>query len=319
MKRLRKEDLSLHRYIKDTALRQFVEFEEAASLELLPDVSCDGSYVYKAVTNQYCTPDSELIPLPTDHGRGWVFFDCPALDSNGECIDNVNDQFVLVSGTDAVGSVCMGTPEQSERICLYDESLITVSGTGVLIDYADGCVVMDSPMIVPSYVDYHWNYVSVMDEWPTGDAPEPPAVVIAIDQTNKTGYQLGAGKHVRRQAKLHIFATSAAERADLIETLYDALYLKCIPVFDFTTGDVLDSDGTFYGRKAISNKLTSLFNRTSLNDLGVLHGGMSFHEIEARNVKTNLFFDGPQGAIQASLLNAFRATISFEIQTYTRR
>ena len=318
MRRLRKEDLSLHRYIKDTALRQFVELEESASLTLIPDISCTGSYVYKADTCQVCTPDSELIPLPTDYGRGWIFFDCPAVDANGECIDNVNDHYVLVSGTDAVGSVCMGTPEQSERVCLYDENLVTISGTDILIDYIDGCVVLDNLDVVPSYVDYHWNYVSVMDEWPTGDAPEPPVVVIAIDQTQKSGYQLGGGRHVRRQAKLHIFATSAAERADLIETLYDALYEKCIPVFNFPTGDVLDADGTFYGRKTIGNKLTSLFNRTSLNDLGILHGGMTFHNVDARNIKTNLFLDGPQGAVQASLLNAFRATISFEIQTYTR-
>ena len=91
-----------------------------------------------------------------------------------------------------------------------------------------------------------------------------------------------------------------------------------MPVFDFPTGDVLDADGTFYDRKNNTNKLTSLFNRTTLNDLGYLHGGMTFHNIEARNVKTQLLFDGQQGAIQASLLNAYRATISFELQTYTR-
>lgn len=320
MKRLRKEDLSLYRYIKDTALRTFVDLVEMASLDLIPDVSCEGSYVYKADTGERCAhggyrPQS---PLPSDHGRGWLFFDCPELDENGECVDNVRDQFVLVSGTDALGNACVGTPEQTSRVIVYDDALVTISGVPLLIDYVDGCVVLDTDSVVPSYIDYYWNYVSVVDEWPTGDAPEPPVVVIAIDQTNKKGYQLGAGKNIIRQANLHIFATSAAERADLLEVLYDALYEKCVPVFDFPTGDVLDADGTFYGRKTNDNKLTSLFNRTTLDDLGYLHGGMSFHKVEARNVKTRLLFDGPQGAIQASLLNAYRATISFEIQTYTR-
>lgn len=318
MKRLRKEDLSLHRYIKDTALRQFVEFEEMASLILLPDVSCEGSYVYKAVTNQVCISDSDLTPLPTDYGRGWVFFDCPLLDDDGECIDNVNEHYVLVSGTDALGAFCMGTPEQDMRVCLYDESLTVISGAQPLIDYADGCIVFSDGSLTPKYVDYYWNYVSVLDAWPVGNAPEPPVVVLALDQTNKGGYQLGGGILIRRQGKLHIFASSSAERADLTEVLYDSLYHKCIPVFEFTTGDVLDSDGTFYGRKNNNNKLTSLFNRITLNDLGYLHGGMTFHNVEARNVKTQLLLDGHQGTIQAGLLNAYRATISFEIQTYTR-
>ena len=64
MKALRKEDLSLHRYIKDFALRDFVEKEEAAELELLPDISCDGSYVYQIATHQLCTPNSDIFPLP---------------------------------------------------------------------------------------------------------------------------------------------------------------------------------------------------------------------------------------------------------------
>ena len=318
MKRLRKEDLSLHRYIKDTALRQFVEFEEMARLIPVPKVSCEGSYVYKAVTKQVCVSDSDISPLPTDHGRGWVFFDCPVLDEYGECVDSVNDQFVLVSGTDALGTFCMGTPEQNIRVCLYDDSLTVISDTHTVIDYADGCVIFSDRLLIPKYVDYYWNYVSVLDSWPIGDAPEPPIVVLALEQTNKGGYQLGGGTLIRRQGKLHIFASSSAERADLTEVLYDSLYHKCVPVFDFPTGDVLDADGTFYDRKNNTNKLTSLFNRTTLNDLGYLHGGMTFHNIEARNVKTQLLFDGQQGAIQASLLNAYRATISFELQTYTR-
>jgi hypothetical protein len=319
MKILRKEDLSLHRYIKDFALRDFVEKEEQSSLELLPDLSCEGSYIYQTMESQLCIADSEMFPLPSDKGRGWVFFDCPVLDVYGYCDNTTNDQYVLVSGTDALGTICYGTPEQSNRVVVYDENFITIDASNYVIDYIDGRIIFDSSDIVPSYVDFHWNYVSVMDEWPNSYAPDAPVVVIAIDETKKQGYQLGAGRHNRRKANLHIFASSAGERNDLVETLYDALYLKCAPVYDFTTGDVLDADGTFYGRKENSNKLTSIFNRTSLNDLGTLHGGMTFHDVEARNVKTGLLFEGYHGAVQASQLNAYRATISFEIQSYTRQ
>lgn len=318
MKNLRKEDLSLHRYIRDFALRDFVEKEEGAELVLLPDVSCEGSYVYQTVYGQTCAAESDMFPLPSDRGRGWSFFDCPYLDLVGFCDNSTNAQYPLVSGTDALGNFCYGTPEQSNRVQVYDGDLLTVSGTDYIIDYIDGRIIFDSPEIVPKFVDYHWNYVSVLDEWPSTYAPDAPVVVIAIDETIKQGYQLGPGRLNRRKANLHIFASNAAERSDLVETLYDALYQKCCPVFEFTTGDVLDVDGTFYGRKENENKLTSLFNRTSLDDLGILHGGMTFHNVEARNVKTGLLFQGYNGALQASQLNAYRATISFEIQTYTR-
>ena len=318
MKILRKEDLSLHRYIKDFALRDFVEKEEQASLELLRDMCYDGLYVYQTIESSSYIPDPEMSPSPSDNGRGWVFFDCPVMDSYGFCDNTTNDQFVLISGTDALGNICYGTPEQSNRVTLYDDNFVTLSGIDYVIDYISGRITFYSLDVVPSYIDYYWNYVSVLDEWPNSYAPDAPVVVVAIDDTKKQGYQLGAGKHSIRKANLHIFASSAGERNDLVETLYDSLYLKCVPVFDFPTGDVLDADGTFYGRKENNNKLTSIFNRTSLDDLGVLHGGMTFHNIEARNIKTGLLFEGRQGALQANKLNAYRATISFEIHTYTR-
>lgn len=317
MKQLRKEDLSLYRYISDVALVDFIEKEEMSELEAMPEMCGDGVYVYQAKTSQTCEIDSDMVPTPTDYGRGWLFFDCSYVDADGYCV-TASGAFTVVSGTDAHGNVCYGTPEQSNRVVVYDDALITLSGTEYLIDYIDGRLVFGTNTVIPAYVDYYWNYVSVLDEWPSGMAPSPPIVVIDIDQTQKEGYQLGAGKHVRRKANLHIFATSASERNDLTETLYDALYLKCAPVYDFPTGDVLDVDGTFYGRKENTNKLTSLFNRTTLNDLNVLHGGMTFHDIKSRNIKTQSLLEGTYGTIQASDLNAFRSTISFEIQTYTR-
>lgn len=313
MKNLRKEDLSLYRYIKDIALRDFVEKDELVSLEFMSELSCLGSYVYQAV--------SVLEPSPIDRGRGWVFFDCANTDSNGDCIYTVNTcvpELVTVSGTDAHGAICMGTPEQSDRIVLYDENLTVISGTNYLIDYVDGRIIFETDAVVPKYIDYSWNYVSVVDEWASIEAAEAPVVVIDTSGTDKEGYQLGAGKKVRRKVDIHIFANNTSERNDLVETIYDSLYNKTTPVYDFPTGDVLDADGTFYGRKNNNNKLTSLFNRVTLNELEQLHGGMSFQKVSSRHISLPLLMSRNRVEIMLSDLNAYRSRVSFEIETYTR-
>lgn len=314
MKQLRKEDLSLYRYIKDTVLRDFIEKDEMIPLEFMTELSCTGSYVYQAST--------DTRPTPTERGRGWVFFDCPQYDSEGDCVYSTNNcvpEFVTVTGTDAHGTACTGTPEQSNRIIIYDDSLLTISGANYLIDYVDGRLIFEDDTIVPSYVDYYWNYVSVLDEWAIIDAVDTPIVVIDTSGTDKEGYQLGAGKKVKRIVDIHVFASNTAERNDLVETIYDGLYLKSAPIYDFPTGDVLDFDGTFYGRKSNENKLTSIFNRTTMDNLGILHGGMEFTNVSSRHVKLPLLVSRDRNEIMLSDLNAYRSKISFEIETYTRQ
>lgn len=314
MKQLRKEDLSLHTYIKDTVLREFVEVEEMVELKLMRDLTCSDSYVYQALT--------DMVPRPNGRGRGLVYFDCPYTDGDGFCqysTESCIPEFISISGTDAAGNFCIGTPEQSNRVTVYDDELSVISGTNYLIDYIDGRVILDNDSIIPSYINYSWNYVSVLDEWPSSNAPEPPIVVIDIKETEKGGYQLGAGKKIVRQADIHVFASSSAERNDLTETIYDGLYNKSAPIYDFPTGDILDFDGTFYGRKDSHNKLTSLFNRTTLNELGVTHGNMSFENVVSRNIKLPILMTSNVNENLLSDLNSYRSRISFELVIYTRR
>ncbi len=314
MKRLRKEDLSLFHYIKDTVLREFIEMEQQVPLKLISELSCADGYVYEALT--------EMIPSPSSRGRGWVYFDCVNTDSNGDCIYSTADscipEFVTVTGTDSAGSVCTGTIEQSDRVVVYDSEFNTIAGSEYIIDYIDGRIVVDNNTIVPKYVDYYWNYISVVDEWSLVESLDTPIVVIDISGTDKTGYQLGAGKKAIRQVDLHIFTTSAAERNEVVETLYDGLYNKSAAVYDFTTGSILEFDGTFYGRKTNNNKLTSLFNRTTLNDLSELHGGMEFEDVSARNIDLPLILSEDAQPSLVSDLNAYRSKISFKAITYTR-
>jgi len=67
MKALRLEDLSLHNYIKNNALQDFIEKEFNVLLSYVDEESSPGSYVYESKSN--------MQPLPTSKGRGWVYLD----------------------------------------------------------------------------------------------------------------------------------------------------------------------------------------------------------------------------------------------------
>jgi len=207
MKPIRLEDISLHDYIKNKVLEDFVE-TETTTLTYLADQSSTGSYVFGS--------DSTMVPLPTSLGRGWCY-------------------------VDAWGD----TTEQQSMVTVYDELGAVISGSNYLIDYIDGRVVCSNPNVIPYSITYKWNYISIVDEWQTVETSEVPIVVIDISGFEKEGFQLGAGKRVPRQVTFHIFASDTAERDDIMETLYDGLYLKSCPNQLFEKGTLLDWNGTF--------------------------------------------------------------------------
>jgi hypothetical protein len=182
---LRKTDISLYYYIKEVILCNFVEQDELVPLKLMELISTDTSMVYES--------ESTMHPNPTERGRGWLYFDA-SIDYNA-----CTGFFDTVSGTRADGVAILGVPEQSNRVIVYTDYTI-VSGVinhiGVIpqneymLDYIDGRVIT-SGTVMPVYVDYYWNYVSVVDEWAAIEAAEPPVVVIDIQGTDKNGYQLG--------------------------------------------------------------------------------------------------------------------------------
>jgi hypothetical protein len=309
MKVLRKEDLSLYLYIKDVVLNGFKEIEEYASLKLMPELCNSTSYVYEYV--------SDLNPSPTDHGRGWAYFDTPS----GTLFCEPYSDLVGFNGD---GKPAFGTPEQSNSVILYET---TVSGLSVvdwreyMIDYTDGRIISERKLNLPK-VSFTWNYVSVVDEWTLVEAAEPPVVVIDISGTDKKGYQLGGGKLSIRKVDIHIFASSTAERNDLSETLYDGFYNRSCPLYDFPTGSILDYDGTFYGRRELLdrdpnplNKLTYLFDRSKVLNISKLQ----FDDVSARSISLPLVMTRAQENVSLSDLNAFRAKISFNMSSYDDR
>lgn len=277
MTQLRKEDISLYYYLKHTVLEDFIEKEELVPLQYMPEISTDNSYVYEAVT--------DILPKPTARGRGWVYLNNPS--------DAIETDSVLVYDATATGTI--------------DNSLW-------MVDYIDGRVVT-SGTCQPVYVTYDWHYVSLVDEWSAVEAADPPVVVIDIHGTDKTGYQLGPGKLATRKVDLHIFASNTAERNDIVETLYDGLYLKSCPMYDLPEGTILDYDGTWYGRRDNMNRLDTLFNRTTVS--GILGCGLMFENVTSRHVNLPLLMTRGRTEVMLSDLNAYRSKVSFDMYHYT--
>lgn len=323
MSNLRKEDLSLYLYVKDVVLRNFIEEEEYVPLKLMPEM-CDldrdsRSYVYEYV--------SDLEPSPTERGRGLVYFDPPT--GGRPC-----EPYPTVSGLNGDGDPVFGTPEQSDKVkiyehpyevlCDYPVEITTNSGVEVpwenyMIDYIDGRIISEVKLTNPS-ISFAWNYVSVVDEWAAIEAADPPVVVIDMHGTDKMGYQLGGGKKAVRKVDLHIFASNPAERNDIVETLYDGLYNRSCALYNFSTGSVLDYDGTFYGRTdedgdLRTNKLTYLFDRDTVSEVSSIY----FDNVTARHVNLPLVMSRGKDEVMLSDLNAYRSKVSFDIFSYDDR
>ena len=284
MRKLRKEDLSLYYYIKDIVLNDFIEKEYDVPLEFMASISSSTSFVYEALT--------EMLPDPATRGRGLVYFD-------------------TVSGTSPYCDRGLPLREQSNRVVVYDSNGNIIDENSYVIDYID-CRIVTSGTVTPAAIDYYWNYISVVDEWAAIEAADPPVVVLDIQGTDKTGYQIGPGRKDVRKVDIHIFASSPSERNDIVETIYDSLYLKSIPLYDFPQGSVLDYDGTFFNRKNNMNKDTNLFDRTVLSNTSMLH----FDKVSDRHVNLPLVMTRGTNELFLSDLNAYRSKISFEMYSY---
>lgn len=261
MKRVRKEDISLHHYIRNTVLTDFIE-TDTAPLIYLDEESSTGSYVYEA--------QSQFIPAPNSLGRGWCYLDNPS-----------------------------DTTEQQNSVIVYDEFGSVISGTNYRIDYIDGRIILPTNTITPMSVTYKWNYVSIVDEWGTIESSDVPIVVIDISGFTKEGFQLGGGKRVPRKVNLHVFATDTAERDDIMETLYDGLYLRSCANQFFPKGTMLDWNGTFnnnYEYATISGS-----------------SALKFQDIDARSISVPLLSIPSRDLTMLSDINRYRGRVRFEM------
>ncbi len=266
----RMEDMSLQHWIKDVVIPlKWVEKVINASLTFNSDKS-----VYEA--------EVKWLPSFLDEGRGWVFFD-PA--GTGSCV--VSD---------------IPTTEQSTRVAVKNESGTTITASLYSINYADGSIILPGGATTtaegtPTTIDFYQYYVSVIDGWPGTEPPEPPIVAIEMKSYAKHPFQIGGGRKSVRNIAIDIFSTSSAERDDLTEFLYDALYNRHIPVFDFREGEPLDYDGTF------STTWSGTLLQLNTNDDSLFY----FRNVKVENIT---------GRQDWSDLNRWRSRITFEMESY---
>ncbi len=282
---LRKEDASVYLYLKDIVLSTFIEFQEKDTLIYSTAMSTDISNVYEIETY--------LEPSPFERGRGIVYFD----DLTGEPLVHC--------------ATSSGTNEQSTRVTLYDNELAVIDENDYTIDYMYGRIITSTD-IVPKYIDYYWNYVSLVDEWSAVSAANPPVVVLDVNSTVKKGFQLGGGKTIERKVSLIVFASNTAERNDLTEILYDGLYQKSCPFYEFPEGTVLDFDGTFRGRRDNVNKADNIFLRTTVSGVS----NLKFDNVISKNVSLPIVMSKGKDEVTLSDLNSYRAKITFDLVSF---
>jgi hypothetical protein len=266
----RMEDMSLQHWVKDVVLPlKWVEKIVNVPLNFNTEKSR-----YEAVV--------QWLPNFLDEGRGWVYFD-PA--GSGTCV--VSD---------------IPSTEQSTRVTVYNESAVTIDASLYTINYIDGAIGLPGGGITtaggtPTTVDFTYHYVAMVDGWPGTDPPEAPLISVEMTGYDKQPFQLGGGRKSVRKVAIDIFATSSAERDDLTEFIYDALYNRHIPVFDFREGEPLNYDGTF------SPTWSGTLLQLNTNDDSLFY----FQDVNAINIT---------GRQEWSDLNRWRSRITCKMISY---
>jgi hypothetical protein len=211
--------------------------------EVLPlyftELAVDEPLVFDSALNGYVA-DTTLKPRPTSKGRGWVIFDEAAV------------------GTKTVVDT---TQEQTSQVTVVGASSYT-------IDYIRGRIFdVDTP---PTSVSYAWNYVSVVEGWPSGDPPPLPVVAVDLTAADKDGYQLGGGTKDTLKGTVHIFATGETEKKMIADFIYQAFYNRTLSISNWHEGSYIDFDGSYSGFQptTVSGLSTGAFIDVTANLVG---------------------------------------------------
>lgn len=218
-----------------------------------------ASLSYDSSRNMWLPDYSSIEPSPVSRGRGWVPFD-------------------------EVGGVVDTTSEQSSRV-------LVAGATTYDVNYFLGGI--KNPNSTPTSVTYSWNYVSVIKGWPGIDPPPLPLVAIDIDSSSTAPLQLGPGYISNRAAKIHIFASSNAERDDITDILFSSLRGNSTTLIDYSLGDYLDPNGYY----------DNTFSPTEVPGVSSLY----FENVTSRNVNS------PGDWAD---LNKYRSVLSFTLRCY---
>lgn len=205
MEFIRQVNLSLHYNLKYNVLSNYIE-SGSSNLELNSD---SGLY----------EPSYNYEPNPGGRGRGVFPFDTTESGIFASC-------------------------EEGTYIKVY-HSTGEIPNTDYTINYITPGVTLTSGTDVPVMFEYKWNYVSVIDGWPTTNVPILPIVLLSWKEFDTKGFQLGGGKKHICDVDIHVFGSSKPELDDLTYLIHSGLYNKCLTLFGFSGGDVFTWSGGF--------------------------------------------------------------------------
>jgi hypothetical protein len=274
MRLSRKEDISVYLYIKDTVIGpRYPEIATEESLTLTSTVNTwDIGYDIGLGFNPFkrkvlVDPVKQVYKDYSGLGRGLLYFDY-------------------------IGETCLFGVEQQDRVKVYDGSTIA---SNYKINYITGQVVT-SDDLTDYLVDYEWNYVSVIDSWPYEDVPSLPFISVDSQQAKKSPLQLGGGDIRDGYWNVQIFANNKGERDDLMDLVYDNLYLRRCPLYLLPAG------------LPLQNGLYNEMFDSSLHD--------TYTSLFFENVQKRLSGLPQWGFYEQEKVNRYRAEITFDTKTY---
>ena len=205
MEFIRKVNLSLYYNLKYNILSNYIEFE-SSNLD------------FNSESNLY-EPTYNYSTNAAGRGRGIYPFN-------------------------TVGNGIFASCSEGDYIKVY-HSTGQIPNTDYNIDYTTPGVILVSGTNTPVMFEYKWNYVSVIDEWPTVSVPELPIILLDFKKFDTKGFQLGGGKKHICDLDIHVFGSSKPELDDLTYIVHAGLYNKCLTLFGFSDGDVFSWGGVF--------------------------------------------------------------------------
>jgi hypothetical protein len=234
------EFLSIYYYLKEGVLAHDFSIEvqnDALVQDLRPGI--DGT-----VRNDVFIVDSSSSAYGGIHstkGRGWLSFE---LNKPEPCkiYDPSTSGYVNTFQTPFHNTpLTIPTEREESLIIVRDQNGDPLPRDYYRIDYRDCRVRWPSNTtpsgalgLVPTSIDHRFHMVSLLDGYPTDEAPpELPIVAIYTQTENKQGYQIGPGVLSESRYTIDVFANSETEKKSILNKLHTALYNKHVPVIDF--------------------------------------------------------------------------------------
>jgi hypothetical protein len=266
MRLQRKEDISMYLYIKDVVVGpRYSEICTGMSLSSAGTNLWNMEYDENLEKHPFRRLEKDINGL----GRGLLYFDY-------------------------TGETCLFGIEQSDIVKVYNGA--TMASGGYKVNYLNGQI--ESSQDLSSYVvDYEWNYVSVLDAWPWDEVPSLPIITIERDDGDSKGLQLGGGDIREGNWTIEIFGNNNGERDDLLDVIWENIYMRRCPLLNLDKGLPLHYSG--------------LFNNSFNPGPEPVYSSLYFD-----NAKKRLTGLPKWGFYDHELINRYRAQITFTTRNY---